>query len=810
MYPNLIKVALRNMWRQKGYAFINIAGLAIGLAVSILILLYVIFEKSYDRFNVNSDNIYRIYTDGRMGDSEFKGPNSSVACSPTYYEEIPEVINFTRFDRSQNVLIRNGDRTYLENNFLWADSGFFEIFSIPLLKGEPSRVLKEPRSMVISESTARKYFGNEDPVGRILEVSSDSVEYTVTGVMQDIPENCHFHGDFVVDYQSHWRIREKEWTSCNTHAYLLVRDGTRQGDLEAKMDAITREHIGPEINQYLGMALDEWEGAGNYFRFRAQPLKEIHLNPDIRDDMQSSGDKKYVYIFTLVALFIVAMACINFMNLSTARSAGRAREVGMRKLAGSGKGKLVGQFLAESFIMVLIAMLFALLATEMFLPAFNKITRLHLSLDYFGNWYTLPGLLVFSLLVGILAGSYPAFLLASFNPISVISGKFSSGIRSGAFRRLLVVLQFGISIFIILCTLVISRQLKYLLNKDLGFDSDQIVVLERFSEVGRNRAEAFKQEIAKIPGVISSATSTMVPGHPQDYNAHLIKGRPMDQTYLLYVNFIDYDFPGTYGLKLVNGKFPSRDLATDGEGIVINEAAVRKFNVEDPLGCVFIKPLSNGKANTHLPVIGVMKDIHIQSLQTEVMPYMMRIRASNSGWIAYLSIRLQTKNYKAVLDGVQKTWNEFTAGQPFRYFFLNDDFEQHYAQEKRTRIVFLIFSVFAILVACLGLLGLTSYATERRAGEIGIRKALGSTSARIVRLLSREILLLIGIATLVAWPAAWYFSRNWLNDFAYRIDLTVMPFLGSLVIALLIAVLATSFQAVRAALRNPADSLRYE
>jgi putative ABC transport system permease protein len=590
----------------------------------------------------------------------------------------------------------------------------------------------------------------------------------------------------------------------------MKKNGTRQGELEAKMDAITREHIGPEISKYLGLTLDNWEGAGNYFRFRAQPLNDIHLNPAIQDDMEPSGDRKYVYIFTLVALFIVAMACINFMNLSTARSAARAREVGMRKLAGSGRGMLVRQFLAESFVMVLIAMLFALLATEMLLPVFNKITRLNLSPDYFGNWYTVPGLIVFSLLVGIMAGSYPAFFLASFSPISVIGGKFSSGIRSGKLRSLLVVLQFGISIFIILCTIVITKQLKYLLNKDLGFDSGQIVVVERFNEVGKRRVEAFKQEIAKIPGVISSATSTMVPGHPQDYNAHLIKGRPSDQNYLLYVNFIDYDFPETYGLKLVKGRFHSRDLASDSEGIVINETAVRNFNIEDPLGCIFIKPLSNGKEDARLPVIGVMKDIHIQSLQTEVMPYLMRIRPSSWGWIPNLSIRLETRNYKAVLDDVEKAWNNFTTGQPFRYFFLDDDFEQHYAQEKRTRIIFLIFSVFAIIVASLGLLGLTSYTTERRAREIGIRKALGSTSARIVRLLSREMLLLVGIATLIAWPAAWYFSRNWLNDFAYRIDLKGMPFLVSLVIAILIAVLTTSFQAVRAALRNPADSLRYE
>lgn len=357
---------------------------------------------------------------------------------------------------------------------------------------------------------------------------------------------------------------------------------------------------------------------------------------------------------------------------------------------------------------------------------------------------------------------------------------------------------------------MITKQLKYLLNKDLGFDSDQIVVLERFSEVGRDRVETFKQEIAKIQGVISLTSSTMIPGHITDYSGYMMEGRPVDQTYLLHVNYIDYDYPGTYGLKITRGRFHSNDFASDSSGIVINETAVRNFNIQNPLRCSFIQPGPDPDDRTYLPVIGVMKDIHVQALHTEVLPYMMRVRPGDQGWIPYLSIRLEPGNYQAVLDRIENVWNEFTAGQPFRYFFLDDDFEQNYRQEKRTRTIFMIFSVFAILVACLGLLGLTSFSTEKRTREIGIRKALGASSGIIIRLISQEILLLIGIAVLIAWPAAWFFSRNWLNDFAYRIDLTVMPFLVSLAIAIFIALLTTSFHAIRAALQNPADSLRHE
>lgn len=810
MFRNFMKVALRNLWRQRGYALINIIGLAVGLSTSILILLYVFYEKSYDRFYEHPESIYRIYAEGKMGNTEFRQPFTSVACTPEYYDRIPEVVNYSRFDLWSKIPVRYGDVTYLENRFGWADSGFFEIFSIPLLSGDPSRVLVRPRSMVISQSTARKYFGDEDPVGKVIRVFTDPVDYTITGVMEDIPGNSHIQCDFVVDYQSSFRAKEAEWTSCNTHAYVQVMEGTTREALQAKMTPITREHVDPELRQMLGISLEDWEEAGNYFRFLPQPLKDIHLNADIQDEMQPASDKKYIYIFSLVALFIVSMACINFMNLSTARSAGRAREVGIRKVAGSGRGLLVRQFLAESFVMVLIAMVVALAATELVLPVFNKITRLDLSLDYFGNWYTIPGLIAFALLVGVLAGSYPAFFLASFRPVSVISGKLTAGAGSGRLRNLLVVVQFGISIFIILCTIVITNQLNFLLNKDLGFDSDQIVILDRFSEVGSNRAETFKQEIAKIPGIVSSASSSMIPGHPADYNGHMIKGRPTDQTFLLYVNYVDHDFPATYGLQILKGRFFDRDLASDSTGIVVNETTVRKFNIEDPLTCIFLKPGQNRDEAIELPVIGVMQDIHIQPLRTEVMPFMLQIRPPDWGWIPYLNIRLETQNYREILGGVEKVWDEFTGGQPFRYFFLDDDFEKNYQQEQRTRTIFLIFSVIAILVACLGLLGLTAFATGRRFREIGIRKALGAGPVSIVRLVTRETLVLTVVAALIAWPVAWYFSRNWLNDFAYRIDLTWVPFVVSLIAVVLISLFTISFQAVRAALQNPADSLRYE
>ncbi|MCK4852826.1 MAG: FtsX-like permease family protein, partial [Bacteroidales bacterium] len=535
------------------------------------------------------------------------------------------------------------------------------------------------------------------------------------------------------------------------------------------------------------------------------PLTKMHLYA-----VRGGGPIQQVYILSIIAVFILLIACINFMNLSTARSAGRAREVGLRKVVGSGKGSLVWQFLAESFFIVIIALIIALLILEMVLPVFNKEVQLSLTLDYFGDWYTIPGLLLFAVIIGLLAGSYPAFFLGSFKPIAVLSGKVEQGASSGFLRRIMVIIQFSISIFIILGTLVINKQLGYMINKDLGFRKEQMIVLQQFGEVGNRRVETFKQEIAKIPGVISSASSTMVPGHSNNYNGFMMEGRPSDQTFLLEVNFIDHDFPETYGLEITQGRFHSLDYSTDSFSIVVNEKTIQNFTIEEPLECRFIQPGDTREDKDYFQILGVMKDFHNQSLHSEIRPHMIRIRDHESNWIPYLSIRVEPENIPGTVQQIENVWSEFTNDHPFQYFFLDDDFEQKYAQESRTRFIFTIFSILAIFIACLGLLGLTAFTTEQRTREIGIRKAMGASSNIIVRLISKEIVVLICVATLVAWPLAYFFTRNWLNDFAYRIDLGIIPFLLSFVFALLISLATISVQAITAALKNPADSLRYE
>ncbi len=810
MFRSFLKVAIRNIIRQRAYALINVLGLATGIACSILITLFIIYESSFDNFHENADRIVRVWINGQLAESKISGAYTAVPTGPIFLDEIPEVVNYCRIETNDNVLIRQGDRTFLEDDFYWADSGFFEIFTFPLVSGDPSTVLTEPRSMVISEKMAKKYFGDENPMGRTLNVFTDSVDYRITGVMKNIPDNSHIFCDFVVDFQSNRNADRTQWTSNNIFTYLLLDEEMDLEKLDEKFDPIARKYVGPEIKQFIGVSLEDWEAAGNYYRLKSQPLPDIHFNTDIEHDMRPSSDKKYVYIFSLIALFIIIIACINFLNLSTARSAGRAREVGLRKVVGSTKGQLVWQFLAESFIMVVIALVLALLIVELVLPVFQNQTRVALSVNYFSDWYRIPALLGFALLVGLMAGSYPAFFLASFRPVAVLTGKLEAGTRSSKLRSILVIFQFGISIFIILSTLVISRQLNYLVNKELGFYKDQLVVLQRFSVVGHERVETFKQEISKIPGVISSASSTMVPGHTNNYNGFMMEERPLGQTFLLEVNWADYDFPETYGLTISEGRFLSRKYASDSSNIIINEATVRNFGIKNPLKTRFIQPGEDAIEINRMPVVRVMNDFHIASLHTEIRPYMIRCRPADWNWVPYLTMRLEAQNMQGTLKQVENVWAEFTHDQPFQYFFLDDDFASKYEQEKRTRVIFMVFSILAILVASLGLLGLTAFTTEQRTKEIGIRKAMGASALQVVRLISRETVILIVIATLLAWPVSFYFTRNWLNDFAYRIDMGFAPFLLSFAFALIISLVTISFQTVAVALKNPADALRYE
>jgi putative ABC transport system permease protein len=810
MFKNFFRITIRNIFRQKVYSIINIAGLAIGIACSIIITAFILNELSWDKFHEKADRIYRLILDGKIGEEEMLSAWTAVPIAAALVQEFPEVVASARLEEWDNMLIRYEDKTFLEDKFLWADSAFFQIFSFKLKEGDPAQVLNEPKEIVVSENMAKKYFGSEDPVGKTLKVFSDSTHYLVTGVFENVPVNSHIDFDFVASYISLDKAKSTEWTSNNLCTYMLLAEGTDWKALQDKMPYLVKKYVGPEVQQYIGVSVEEWEAAGNRYGYDLQPLTSIHLDSDIQQPFKQPNDKTYIYIFSIIAIFIIVIACINFMNLATARSAGRSREVGMRKVAGSDKGLLVRQFLLESLVLTFIALIIGIILVEILLPYFNNLVNLELKIDYLGTWYIIPGLILLGIVVGLLSGSYPAFFLASFKPVAVLSGKLEKGSGGSMLRSILVILQFGISVFIIVGTIVIFQQLSYMLNKNLGFDKEQVMVVQRFGEVGRQHVEAFKQEIARIPGVIASTASTSIPGYPNNYNAHGIEGRPQDQVYLLQVNWCDFDYLKTYGLKLNSGRFFSTDVLTDSSASVINLRAVKDFNIEDPLNTRIVHPGPRPEEVTFMQVIGVVEDFHFESLHTDIKPYIFIIRPADWGWIPFLSIRFDPLSVKKVINEVENVWKEYTGSQPFEYFFINEDFAQRYSQEQRTRIIFVIFSILAVFIASLGLFGLVAFTAEQRTREIGIRKVMGASVSRIIWLISRETLLLLGIATVIAWPVGWYFSRNWLNGFAYRIDLTAVPFLLSLGIALLIAIITVSTQAVTASMKNPADALRYE
>jgi putative ABC transport system permease protein len=810
MFKNFFRITLRNIIRQKLYSIINIAGLAIGIAFSIIITAFILQELSYDKFHDKADRIYRLILNGKIGEEEMLSAWTAVPIAAALVQEFPEVAASTRLEEWDNVLVKYEDKTFLEDKFLWADSSFFNIFSFKLLEGDPAKVLNEPGTVVVSENMAKKYFGSEEPVGKTLKVFSDSSQYRVTGVFQNVPVNSHIDFDFVASFISLDKVKSTEWTSNNLCTYMLLSEGADWKELQSKMPELVRKYVGPEVQQYIGVSIEEWEAAGNRYGYDLQPLKQIHLDSTIEQPFKQPNDRTYIYIFSVIAIFILVIACINFMNLATARSAGRSREVGMRKVAGSDKGQLIRQFLLESLVLTFIALIIGILIVELILPVFNNLVKLQLNIDYFGNWYIIPGLILLGIIVGLISGSYPAFFLASFKPVAVLTGKFEKGTGGSSLRSILVILQFGISVFIIVGTIVIFQQLSYMLNKELGFDKDQVMVVQRFGEVGREHVEAFKQEIGRIPGVLTSTSSTSIPGYPNNYNAHGIEGRSFDQVYLLQVNWCDFDFLKTYGLKLDSGRFFTPDIPSDSSAAVINMRAVKDFNIKNPLSTRIIRPGATREEYIYMPVIGVVDDFHFESLHTDIKPYLFEIRPANWGWIPYLSIRFDPANIKKVIGGVEKVWKEYSGDQPFEYFFLNEDFAERYSQEQRTRAIFVIFSILAVFIASLGLFGLVAFTAEQRTREIGLRKVMGASVPRIIWLISRETLILLGIATVIAWPVSWYFSRSWLNGFAYRIDLTAMPFVLSLAIALIIAMITVSTQAVSASLKNPADALRYE
>lgn len=816
MWRNFFTVALRNISRNKIFTLINVSGLAIGLASSILIMLFIIKEVSFDRFHENKQRIHRLYIDGMMGEQAFRVALTSMVMSPTFTEEIPEIENYVRFDvYSQRLIWFDGER-HMEDHFLYADSTIFDVFSIKMIKGDPATALSQPKSILITEEKARLYFGDADPLGLPLSVDNDSNYYYVSGVIEALPENSHFFADFIASMETLNWVDEETWFVNSIISYILLKPGADPQKVEKKIADVLADHITVELESFLGVGPEEWAKGGNKYGVYMQPLLDIHLQPDIDVGMDSCfrpvHDRLYIHIFGLVAFFILVIASINFMNLSTARSATRAREIGIRKAAGSDRALLVRQFLTESVVLSLMALSVALILVELLLPWFNYTMDLSLRMEQEQYRYLLPAVLLLALLVGLLSGIYPAAFLSGFKPVEGIRGGFTGNRRAGIFRNAMVIAQFTISVAIIVGTLIVSNQLRFMLNKDLGYDKEQLVVIKRTSPLGTS-LQTFCREIEKIPGVVSASNSTTFLGYNNFTETYQIKGRGVANNFLFATNYVDESFMLTYNFQLADEKsrFFNPLYATDKSAILINKAAAAEFGITDPQNTIILEPTSDGDTS-QLRIIGLIEDFHHSSLRDPIGPYMLRYKEKDRYASGIVTVRLGVagKGIPITLSKIKATWMLMTVDAPFQFFFLEDELDSYYKEELRTGRLSLLFAILSTFIACLGLFGLTLHHTHRRTREIGIRKAMGASIGNVILVVSREVVVLMGISVMLAWIVAYIFMQNWLKGFPFNIGFKPWIYMVSAVSAMLIAVLTVSLLAYRAAIRNPATTLHYE
>lgn len=807
MIKSLLKYSLRALSRQKAHVAINIIGLSVGMVCSMIIALFIIHELSYDKFNEKKDRIYRVILDGKLGGQEVKVTYTASPIGPTMKNEFPEVEDFLRMN-NRDETIRYGERSFTEKYFIEADSSFFNFFSIPLIRGNASDVLNEKRTLVLTKSVADRIFGEEDPIDKMLKVGTDTVLYRVTGIMEEVPATAHFKASIISSFMTNPRASDDEWLSNSFSTYVLLHPGASPQTAEAKIPDMIVKYVGPILQSFLGVTVEEFFSQGNKYNMFLQPLEKIHLDPTIDQAFKPANDPKYLLIFGSIGILIIIIAAFNFMNLATAQAVKRAKEVGVKKVSGSTREQLMVQFLTESVMLALVSLLLALLVTLLVLPYFNDLLDIRMKADLFGAWFIIPLLLFSAITIGVMAGSYPAFYLSSFNPYMVLKGGSVKGHHSGRLRNLLVILQFTISIILIVGTSIMFRQLQYMQHKELGFNKENVMVLKRAEAIG-NHIKSFKDELLKIPGVMNVAASTAVPGHSNNNNGYRVQGRP-DETFLLQTNWVDHDYLETYGIKLESGRFFDKSYATDPGASIINQCAVNHYQFADPFETRFLVPMGNTPEEIETrPVIGVVKDFHFESLRTRIGPYIMHFKDDRNNW-GYISIRLSPETGPATLEEIEKVWASYTSNDPIQYFFMDKDLERLYKEERQNSNLAVMFSILGILVASLGLFGLTSFTVQQRTKEIGVRKTFGASVYNIWYLIAREILILITISAVIAIPFAYWIADNWLQNYEYRIHLHPFDFLVGFFIAIIIAIMTISHRAIKTAQMNPVVSLRYE
>jgi len=801
MLKNYLKIAARNLRKHQGYAFINIFGLVVGMTCCLLIMLYVQHELSYDRFHQNAHRIFRIAW--MTGNSQTRTPHPMAQTMAKDFAEVESAVSLSPIwgpglTRPQ-FSIRYGDKRFEETDVLSADSTFFEVFSFPLLKGDPKTALRSPTSLVLTERMAKKYFGAEEPLGKVLTVNN-SVDLKVTGVMQNVPAASHVHFDFLISYVL-LKIRETgsyyTWDDFGHYNYIKLAPTADPKSLEAKIpDWFLAYNTWP--------ADDIAELKSGQVAFRLQPLTDIHLRSHLKWELEPNSDIAYVYLFSAIAIFVLFIACINFMNLATARSATRAKEVGVRKVLGAFRRQLIGQFLGESILLSMTALLLSLAAVELLLPFFNSLSGAKLAVNYRDNPWLILGIGGMALLVGIISGSYPAFFLSALQPVQTLKDSTRFGTRSARLRQILVVAQFAISIALIAGAGVVAAQLKFFKNQKLGFDQEQIAVVPIKTTAMRRNYEAIKTELLRHPNLVSITAVSNVPGGR--FNQNEIFWQTAENEQDVSQIRVDYDFFKTLNIEITQGRSFSKAMATDSAAaFILNETAARLYDWDTAVGKE-ITWLDDDNERRGL-VIGVAKDFHFQSLHRNIEPLIFHVLPAGFN---YFLVKMSGHDLAGTLADLEKKWKAFDPERPFEYSFLDADFAALYKSEERMKTVVENFSSLAILIACLGLFGLASFMIQQRTKEIGVRKVLGASVAQIIVLLSREFAKLVGFAFVVATPLAYLAMNQWLQNFAYRTNIELQIFLWAGLLALIMACLTVSYQAAKAALANPVEALRYE
>jgi putative ABC transport system permease protein len=802
MLKNYLKISFRCIKRRKIYSFINITGLAIGMAAAVLILLWVHDERSYDRFHDNADRIYRAAQFFHYDDYHLEQANTPAILAPTITRECPEVELATRVSGYRDDLLVKADgKKFNESGLGIADEAFFTLFSFPVIEGNPKTILSEPQTVAISERAAEKYFGSSQAVGRTLNIFDQ--DFLISGIFKNMPDNSHFHLDVICSFASFERYQKPHWGMNPFKTYLLIRKNSSLKALQEKLDDIVKNYMFDSEEEY-----EATRAKGNYTKFPLQPLTDIHLRSQLLWEFEANGNGTYVQFFTIIAVFIILIAVVNYTNLSTARSAGRAREVGIRKTVGSTRTSLIRQFLVESIWTSLMALILSLIFIQALLPAFRQLVgKPWLRFHYIQNPLALPALAALAVLIGVAAGLYPSVFLSSFKPAAVLGGKFSRGLRSSTLRSGLVVFQFSLSILLLVGTLVVQRQMAFVRSQNLGFNRDQVVVIETYGELGRNLS-TLKETLVHNPSVVAVSASSSVPGSSFTNVGFRLEGKGSSYGTNLFI--VDEDFLDVMELEMVEGRFFSKEFPTDGQAIILNESEARALGVEDLLNRR-IEAWVGGDKNDSFHIIGIVKDFHYESFHAPVKPMGMVMLHGVCQWDeSFVSVRVKTDDIRETIARIRKTWDKIMTGTPFEFSFLDTIYDDQYRNEERTGRVFTIFTCFALFVACLGLLGLASFAAEQRSKEIGIRKVLGASIPGIILMMSREFTRWVLLANIIAWPIAYFTMHRWLQSFAYRSGIGWLVFIFSGFFALIVALLTVSFQAVKAATANPVDSLRYE